>query len=107
MMLTEHEFDSQRVNEWCCLVETKVIGPFVFEETTVTGDTCLAVMENTALCHVPVGTVFQSDDAQLHFFSRVPAFLDRKFPDQEVTHSLPPCPRSPDLTPVNFFSEGL
>jgi len=38
-------------------------------------------MENTALLHVPVGTVFQLDGAPPHFFCHVCAFLDREFPD--------------------------
>jgi hypothetical protein len=33
-------------------MEDKVIGPFVFEESTVTGDSFIAVMENIALRHV-------------------------------------------------------
>jgi len=41
--------------------KNKCICPFFPKEPTVTGDTFLAMMENTALRHVPVGTVFQSD----------------------------------------------
>jgi hypothetical protein len=37
-----------------------------FEEPTVSSDTFLAMMENIALRHVPMGTVFQSDDAPPH-----------------------------------------
>jgi hypothetical protein len=52
-----------------------VIGPFCFEKPAVFGDTFLATMENTALYHIPVGTVFHLDGAQ--FFCPVYAFLDR------------------------------
>jgi hypothetical protein len=38
--------------------DEKVIGPFFFEESAATGDLFLAMTENTALCHVPMGTVF-------------------------------------------------
>jgi len=41
----------------------KFIDRLLFIEHTVTSDTFLAMMENTALCHVPLGTVFQSDSA--------------------------------------------
>jgi hypothetical protein len=40
-------------------MENKIYGPFFSEEPVVIGDMCLAMMENTALHHVPVGTVFQ------------------------------------------------
>jgi len=45
----------------------------------VTGDTFLAVMDNTPLRHVSVGTVFQSDGASPHFSRRVRVFVDRGF----------------------------
>jgi hypothetical protein len=35
--------------------------------------------ENTVLCHVPMGTVFQLDGAPYHFSCHVHAFLDRNF----------------------------
>jgi hypothetical protein len=34
----------------------------------VTGNTFMAMMENTALRHVPMGTIFQLDDISLHAF---------------------------------------
>jgi hypothetical protein len=61
--------------------ENKVISPFIFEEPTVTGDTFLAMMENTALRHVPVRTAFQLDGAPPHFSYCVHAFLVKEFPD--------------------------
>jgi hypothetical protein len=42
----------------------------------VTGDTFLAMMESTALCHVPVGTIFQSDGAPPHLSCPARLFLD-------------------------------
>jgi len=61
---------------WCTLMQNEVTDPFSFEEPTVTGDTFLAMLYNTVLCHVPVGTVFQSNGAR-HHFHRVSDFLDR------------------------------
>jgi hypothetical protein len=43
-------------------LDDKVICPFCFEEPAVTGDTFLTMMENTTLCHFPVGTVSQLHD---------------------------------------------
>jgi hypothetical protein len=39
------------------------------------------MLEETALCHVPVGTVFQLDGAPPRFVCRVGFFLDREFPE--------------------------
>jgi hypothetical protein len=86
--------------------KNKCIGSFCSKEPTVTGDTFLAVMENTALRHVPVGTVLQSDGAPCHFSRHVRAFLDREFPDHWVEReaSIPCLPRSPGLIPLEFSS---
>jgi hypothetical protein len=50
------------------------------EGARVTGDSFLAMMENTALCPVPVITVFQLDGAPPHFSCCVCVFLGRNFP---------------------------
>jgi hypothetical protein len=50
----------------------------------VTGGTSLTMTKNTALCHVPVGTVVQLRGASPHFSRRVRAFLDREFPDHWI-----------------------
>jgi hypothetical protein len=57
---------------------------WAFEEPTVTGDTFLAVMENTALRYAPVGTVFQLGGTSPHFSHRVRAFLDRECHDRWI-----------------------
>jgi len=36
----------------------KVVCHFFFGELTETGDISLTMMENTALCHIPVETIF-------------------------------------------------
>jgi hypothetical protein len=55
--VTEYEHDSLKVNVWYALMKNKDIGIFFFEKPMVTGDTFLAMMENTALHHVPVGKI--------------------------------------------------
>jgi hypothetical protein len=47
----------------CARNSTSIIGPLSFEEPRVTGEMFLAVLEDTALCHIPVGTVLQLDDS--------------------------------------------
>jgi len=77
------------------------------EGAKVAGDTFLDMIENTALCHVPVGADFQLDGAVPHFSSHVSAFLDWEFPDRfmgiggGVIISSPP--RSTALTHLDFF----
>jgi hypothetical protein len=79
---------------------------FLFEEPTVTGDTFLAMMENTALCYVPVGTYFELHGAPPHFSRRVRVFVDRKFPDRCIGRGgggpIHWYLRSPDLTHLDF-----
>jgi len=71
----------------------------------VTGDTFLAVMENTALCHVPVKTVCQLNGVSANFSCCVCAFLDGEFPDSWIGTGgpIPWHPGSPDLNSLDFF----
>jgi hypothetical protein len=80
--VAEYERDSLKISVWCAFVKHKVTGPIFFEEPLVTGDTFLTLVENSALRHVPVGTVFQSNGATLHSSHLVHAFLDREFSDR-------------------------
>jgi len=61
--VTDYDHDSPKVNVQSALIKNKFFGPFLLEEPTVAGDIFLAMMKNTALCYVPVGTVFQSEVA--------------------------------------------
>jgi hypothetical protein len=79
--VTEHECDSTKIEVWCALMKNKVTSLLLSEEPAVTGDTFLAIIENTALHHVPVRTVFQSDGAPHYFSCCVRVFLDKEFPD--------------------------
>jgi hypothetical protein len=56
----------------------------LFEEPMVTGETFLAMMKDTALHHIPTGTVFQLDAEPPHFSRHVCVFLDREFPDHWI-----------------------
>jgi hypothetical protein len=66
-----------------CFDEKQIYRFFTFfEEPTVAGDTCLAMMENIAVRHNPVGTVRQLDDPLYHFSSSIRAFLAKEFHDR-------------------------
>jgi hypothetical protein len=75
--VTEYEHVSPEVNVWCALIKNKFINPLIFKEPMVTGDTFLAMLENSALNHIPVGTVFQLHDPPFHFSHHVHVFTDR------------------------------
>jgi hypothetical protein len=89
------------------MTKNKFIGPSFSEEPTVTGDSFLAVMDNTALCHVHVRTVFQLHGAPTHFSHHVHAFLDREFPDHWVGWVGGGGAHSPGLIPLDCFFWGL
>jgi hypothetical protein len=46
--------------------DEKLISPFFMGEPVVSSDTFLVMIENTTLCHVPVGTIFQLTGAESH-----------------------------------------
>lgn len=76
---------------------------FLFEEPRVRAGKLLAMMEATALHHIPEGSVFQLHDVLTHFLHNICAFLDREF--QRSAIPLPPL--SSDLTPLQFCFFGL
>ena len=53
--------------------------------------------------------IFQQDGTPAHYSREVRVFLDEQFPDQWIGHRGPMewAPRSPDLTPCDFFLVGL
>jgi len=72
---------SLKINVWCALIKHEVTGPFFFEKPTVTSNTFLGMMENKALCHVPVGIVRWCTTSLLLLCF---AFLYREFPDHWI-----------------------
>lgn len=105
----EYQRDSPKLNVWCCLMKTGVIGPFFFQERTVTGDTYLDMLRNYAVPQLPPETVFQQDGAPPHYANHVRSFLDGMFPDRWIGRGGPTPwpPRSPDMTPLDFFLWGF
>ncbi|GBM21232.1 hypothetical protein AVEN_23773-1 [Araneus ventricosus] len=81
----ELERDSPKVNVWCALSHTEVIGPFFFAETTINSVTYLDMLEMYAVPqmqqHQP-DVIFQQDGAPPHWGMIVRDFLDENFPDR-------------------------
>lgn len=107
-VIVEHERDSPKLNVWCCLTLDAVIGPFFFEEPTVTGATYLNMLRDYARRRIPEGYIFQQDGAPPHYSNAVRTYLNETFPARWIGRRGPiewP-PRSPDLTPLDFFLWG-
>lgn len=110
----EHPQTDPRVMVWCGIHDKKIIGPYFFE-TTVTANSyirCLQALLIPYLDTLPLSNFrdiyFQQDGAPAHFANTVRAMLDRILPNKWIGRRGPiewP-PRSPDLTPLDFFLWG-
>ena len=69
----------------------------------------LDMLENSAVPQIPPGFIFQQEGAPPHFYRDVTTFLDETFPGRWVGRGGPTAwpPRSPDLTPLDFFAWGF
>jgi hypothetical protein len=105
------ERDSLKVNIWCALKHDGVVGPFFFAEQTVTSHSYLDMLQ---LYEVPqleqqgAEVIFQHNGAPPHYSVTVREFLDVTFPQRWIGRGgwLPWPPRSPDLTPLDFYFWG-
>jgi transposase len=112
----EHVRDSPKVNVFCAISHSKVYGPFFFEEKTVTGATYHQMLMNWLLPQLREdggNFIFQQDGAPPHWHRNVRHYLNEALPqrwigratnDDSVLIRWPP--RSPDLTPCDFFLWG-
>jgi len=89
-----------------------VYGPYFFEGT-VTGGSFLKIMEKEMLSGLErtldaQRLWFQLDGAPGHWATKVRSWLDGKFPERWIGRGGPVAwpPRSPDLTPPDFFLWG-
>lgn len=96
---------------WCGLWGNKVIGPYFFP-LTVTSDSYVNVLEQMWATHhqeILVGNPwFQQGSAPAHSSRGVITWLTDHFPNKWIGRKGPiewP-PRSPDLTPLDFFFWG-
>jgi hypothetical protein len=113
--IRQHARDSPKVNCWCAVLRDRVIGPFFFAERTVTAITYLDILENYAIPQLQQAEEewghelrFQQDGAPPHWGLIVRECLDRVFPGRWIGRGGPVSwpPRSPDLTPPDFFLWG-
>ncbi|GBL92253.1 hypothetical protein AVEN_35809-1 [Araneus ventricosus] len=111
--VNEHERDSAKVNVFCATSSRKLYGPFFFSERSVTSNVYLDMLEvwlMTQLDPDSMDYIFQQDGAPLHWSTEVRTFLNQHLPKRWIGRSgdgdevfCSWLPRSPDLTPCNFF----
>lgn len=101
-------------NVWCGILGTRIIGPIVYNGS-LTGERYLHFLANDVediLEELPVmlnnRIWFQQDGAPAHNSVAVRNYLSQRFNDRVIaTHSdVRWPPRSPDLTPLDFFLWG-
>jgi hypothetical protein len=102
------------LNVWCGVIGNRLIGPFVFENN-LTGNTYEAFLRNELpglLEDIPLMVrsqmYFQHDGAPPHYSRHVKDYLNETFPNRWLGRGgpVPWPPRSPDLTPLDFFLWG-
>lgn len=109
----EREQFAPGVQVWCAIWSGGIIGPFFFDGS-VNGQSYLAMLEEQFWPEVePLVEAhqlyFQQDGASAHYAKQVRDWLDEKFPARWIGRRGPiewP-PRSPDLTPPDFFLWGV
>lgn len=111
--IMEWERNTPKVNVWLGLTKSKVYGPFFFGERTVTGNSYIDMLQQFLQPQLQEDgiletVVFQQDGAPPHFALIVREYLDATFPRRWIGRGSNRiwAPRSPDLTPLDFFAWG-
>jgi len=112
-----HEYvrGSPKVNVWCGLLYDRVIGPFFFSESTITGVVYLDLLEQYVFPQIETfeqesvsRVISMQDGAPPHFSCFVTDVLNERSPDAWIGRGgpIPWPPRSLDLSPLGFFLWG-
>ncbi|XP_062820735.1 uncharacterized protein LOC103282930 isoform X1 [Anolis carolinensis] len=111
-----NESSSPQVTVFCAVSHKKIYGPFFFEGNAVTGQTYLRMLQNWLFPQLRDDCddfVFQQDGAPWHRHPQVRRFLNATLPQRWIGHTGPQDsalfswpPRSPDITPCDFFLWG-
>lgn len=114
--IIEHERDSPKLNVFCAISKTLVYGPFFFTENTVNGRSYLEMLQTWLFPQLNNNSddyIYQQDGAPPHWHLDVRGFLNETLPNRWIgrngTNDLTLCswpPRSPDLTPCDYFFWG-
>lgn len=106
---------SQKVNVWCGILNERIIGPFFFDGN-LNGAAFLHFLENELteeIDQLPLNEVvnlhMQLDGAPIHNTALVRNWLNQNYPNRWIGRNSPLIhwpPRSPDLSPLDFFFWG-
>lgn len=113
-----HTQHPQKLNVWAGIFGNSIVGPF-FLPANLTGDMYLDLLENAidpALTNIieedraynEQELIFQQDGAPPHFSLNVRNYLNDRFPGRWIGRrgAIEWPPRSPDLSPLDFFLWG-
>ena len=89
----------------------RIIGPFFFHEASITADVYLDLLTEYVapqLIEFQPTIIFQQHGAPPHWGLHVCEFLNETFPNRWIGRDgpIPWSPRSPDITPLDFFLWG-
>ena len=106
--IAEKERGSPKLIVWCGLVHNKIIIPFIFVEFTMRADIYLDTLKHYVIPQLEEfqwWVVFQQNGAPPHWSLMICDFLNETFPNRWIGRSGPTPwrPRSPDITPLDFF----
>ena len=92
-------------------MHNQIIGPFIFAESTITANIYLDMLKHYVVPQLEEfqpRVVFQQDGAPPHWGLIVRDFLNETFPNRWIGRNGPTPwpPRSPDITPLDFFLWG-
>lgn len=113
-MRDSHTQYPQKLNVWAGILCNRIIGPF-FIDGNLNAEKYVALLKDKIIPAIQeiAGQVFndvwfQQDGAQVHFSLIVRELLNETFPDRWIGRrgALEWPPRSPDLTPLDFFYWG-
>ena len=96
---------------WCGISKEKDIGPYFFQDQNVNGENYRKMLIEYAfprLASIRTDFIFHSDGAPAPYSSRVRTYLDNKRPGNWIGRgrTVERPPRSPNLTPCDFFLWG-
>ena len=107
----QHEMHSEKITVWCAVHANGVLDPYYFDNQTVRGadyNQLLHTYVRAQAPYFPSNALFQQDGAPPHTNLQARALLNEIFPNSWIgkygPHNWPP--RSPDLTPPDFFLWG-
>jgi hypothetical protein len=112
--IAEKPLHPEKICVWTGFSGRIMIPPFFIETGTIDGDKYLSILQNHVVPylkrhHLCFSTVFKQDGAPPHIKNTVKDFLKKTFGEQRIiSRHLPQTwpPRSPDLSPVDFWYWG-